>query len=213
MNKQLIKPDLSTKGTIGDCKIYARSVFHIASTGKYPTAWSNWQKAKYKHGVNEPLPKDVAILCWFSGYGGAGHVVVSVPSKGFYSSPYSLDKTKHYQEGTNTHALLPSLSEVERIYGVKYVGWTEDIEDKRVAIADNNATVEDMVNKGDITNLFQWLLGRKPDSKSFEMVGQRWPVVVKHIVMSKEYQDRQKKINSDSKYQDLVNKLKGLIGK
>lgn len=203
MNKQIIKPDLSTKGYIGNCLNYARRMFN--QPAKYPTAWSNWEAINQHKDRN--LPKDVSILMWYSYFMGKenyGHVTVNVPGKGIYSSPW--------KQGQD-FAVLKSIEEVERIYHCKYVGWSEYVEDTRVAIADGNATVDNMVNKGDITNLFQWLLGRKPDSKSFEMVGQRWPVVVKHIVMSKEYQDRQKKINSDSKYQDLVNKLKGLIGK
>lgn len=164
MSKQLIKPDLSIEGSIGNCKIYARSVFHIPSTGKYLTAWKNWLGAKYKHPTSDHFP-DVSILCWFSGFGGAGHVVVRVPGKGYYSSPYSTSKSVKYQEGTNTRAVLPTIGEIERIYGVNYVGWTEDIEDRRVAIATAEGTIDDMTaNPNHIKWLFRQFLNREPTS-------------------------------------------------
>jgi len=89
------------------------------------TAWSAWLKAAHKH--IDPLPANVAILQWYrfpANGTSPGHVTVQVPGKGIYSAPY--------RSGT-THAVLPSISEVERIYGCKYVGWSEDINGVRVA--------------------------------------------------------------------------------
>jgi hypothetical protein len=52
-----------------------------------------------------------------------GHVTVNVPGHGIYSSPY--------QKGTS-HAVMSSIAEVEKHYGVKYLGWTEDLNGVRV---------------------------------------------------------------------------------
>lgn len=132
-------------------------MFHIPSTGKYLTAWRNWLATRYKHR-NQNFP-DEAILCWFSGFSGAGHVVVYVPGKGFYSSPYSPSKLARYQQGTNTHAVLPSIAQIEKTYGVTYVGWSEDIEDKRVAEPD---IIDDMVPRGVKIRLYQDIWHKSP---------------------------------------------------
>jgi hypothetical protein len=123
---QLVQPNLSVVGKVTWCLLYARQVFSADKVEA--TAWDAWTNADYKH--TDALP-DVAVPVWFSYWGTIngiyqnwGHVAVYVPGQGFYSSPY---KT------TQTHAVLSSISEVERIYGCKYVGWSEDISNVRVA--------------------------------------------------------------------------------
>lgn len=114
---QVRKPNTSVKGYSGWCLNYARRVFGVGA--KYPTAWAAWKNASKRHTLSHP--KNVAVPIWFSFYRAGvnfGHVVVYVPGKGYYSSPY--------KSGT-THAVLSSIAEVQRIYSCKYVGWTEDI--------------------------------------------------------------------------------------
>lgn len=130
---QLIKPDLTTQGAVGMCLNYARRVFSIDS--KYLTAWKSWENSDQHKDRN--YPKGVAVPLWFSYYIGSenyGHVVIAVPGKGLYSSPY---------KSSQTHAVLSSIFEVERIYGVKYAGWSTEINDVKVAKPD---TIKD-VNK------------------------------------------------------------------
>ena len=121
---QLVQPNLSITGQVGWCLQYARQVFGAPVVEAM--AWTAWINTDFKHGTNEPMP-DVSVPVWFDYYQNGiqyGHVAVYVPGKGFYSSPY---------KSTQTHAVLPSISEVERIYGCKYVGWSEDISNVRVA--------------------------------------------------------------------------------
>lgn len=115
---QVRKPNLRVRGYSGLCLHYARRVFNVGP--KYPTAWRSWSNAKRRYTVT-PHPKNVSVPIWFKFYRGGvnfGHVVVYVPKKGYYSSPY--------RRGT-PFAVLPSIREVERIYSAKYVGWSEDI--------------------------------------------------------------------------------------
>lgn len=119
---QLVPPDLTVEGTIAYCLEYAAKVFHC-TTGMY-SAWDAWKSTLYPH--HDPIPTDVSVPVWFDYYTDGyryGHVAVSVPGKGFYSSPYNKP---------TGHNVLSSISEIERLYGVKYVGWSEDILERRV---------------------------------------------------------------------------------
>jgi len=138
---QLVQPNLNTEGAIGACLSYARRIFD-APAG-IDTAWQAWENTKYKH--NGLPPSDGAVPCWFRYPANGtlpGHVVISVPETGFYSSPYSTSTKAQYQQGTNTRAVLPSITEVEGIYHCKYVGWSEDINGVRVAQEGNDMTKE-----------------------------------------------------------------------
>lgn len=118
MYTQLRKPNTSVTGISGFCLNYARKVFNVGA--KYRTAWRAWSNATKRHTASSH-PKNVAVPIWFKFYRlgiNFGHVVVYVPGKGYYSSPY---------KRRTTHAVLPSIKEVERIYSAKYVGWSEDI--------------------------------------------------------------------------------------
>lgn len=119
--KQLVNPNLNTKGSVGWCLKYADNAFGLA--GGEATAWLGWEHAKYKHSGNPPA--GVWTIQWYSYYeNGAnyGHVTFG-NGKQIYSSPWKY--------GT-THAVLSNIAEVERTYGVKYVGWSEDISGRRV---------------------------------------------------------------------------------
>jgi hypothetical protein len=74
---------------------------------------------KYKY-ANRDLPQGVYAPIWFDGYDGGlrqGHYATYKDGK-VWSSPYF----------PAAHAVeLNSIEEVERIYGMKYVGWSEDI--------------------------------------------------------------------------------------
>lgn len=137
---QLVQPNLSVTGQIGWCLKYAANVFGIQFAK--PSAWQEWQNCKYPH-TDRNLPNN-SVPLWFSFwttidgvYANWGHVVVQVPGQGFYSSPW--------RQGT-THAVLGSIAEVERIYGVKYVGWSEDIANVKVV-------GEDMLNYDQVDSM------------------------------------------------------------
>lgn len=119
MYQQLIQPDLTIVGIIGFCLNYAGRVFGISSGPA--TAFIAWQQTKFPH-TDQNFPMGVSFPVWFSGAEGAGHVAVHTPN-GIYSSPYN-QKTGHN--------VLVSIADVEKNYGVKYLGWSEDIEGKQV---------------------------------------------------------------------------------
>ena len=124
--KQLVSPNTNVTDGIGWCLRYARNMFG-APTGA-ATAWKAWERAQFKH-ANRDIPANVSVLLFFSYFEKGvnyGHVVVSVPGKGLYSSPY--------KSGTGS-AVLKSIEEVERLYHCKFVGWTEDVNGKRVVEA------------------------------------------------------------------------------
>jgi hypothetical protein len=130
---QLIQPNLTVTGQVGYCLKYARQVFGVSAV--YSTAWQGWLNAKYKH-TDRNLP-NASILCWFS-YQTAGHVVVYVPGKGYYSSPYKTGQS--YYVGT-------SIADIEAKYACKYVGWSEDINNVRVAQEVTMAGISDDVSR------------------------------------------------------------------
>lgn len=136
MDKQIVQPDLSIIGRITYCLEYARKVFGAPLVEL--TAWDAWKATKYKH-LDRNLP-DVAVPVWFSyradlgdGLKDYGHVVVWVPGKGFYSSPWDR------KVGFN---ILGSIESVEQHYStapktasngkVSFVGWSGDISNVRV---------------------------------------------------------------------------------
>lgn len=119
---QLVAPDLSVVGHIAYCLEYADNVAGL-SNGEY-SAWIAWQNTQFPH--TDPIPTDVAVPCWFEYYSGGvnlGHVVWSIQGQQFYSSPY---------KQTIGHNVMNSIAEVEQLYGVKYVGWSEDISGLKV---------------------------------------------------------------------------------
>lgn len=170
---QLASPNLSASGRIGWCLEYQSKLW--GTTHAEPYAWTAWMNTKLHHST--PPPTDVAYPLWFSFFSGSlneGHVVTFVPGQGYYSSPW--------QQGT-THAVLPSIAEVERIYGCKYVGWSEDILEKQVI-----KETQPMLNDGDTTNFYLHLLGHPPDQNTLNnRRGTSATKLFQDIIQSDEY--------------------------
>lgn len=123
MYTQLVPPNLTIIGRLGYCLEYARKVFGAPAVE--PTAWAGWEATQYKH-EDSNLPTDVSVPLWFrypANGTAPGHVAVNVPGIGIYSSPYNTP---------TGHAVLTSIPDIERKYGVSYVGWSEDISNVRV---------------------------------------------------------------------------------
>jgi len=113
---QVKYPNVNVTGYSNLCLQYVRRVYGVGA--KYPYAWSAWSNARYKH--TDALP-NASVPVWFSYhtriagiYRNWGHVVAYVDGK-FYST------TKY---GVKAYT---SIAAVERALGVKYVGWSEDI--------------------------------------------------------------------------------------
>lgn len=140
----------------GWCLATVQTAFNSSRTS--PTAWSEWLNVvKYKH-QDRNLPSGVYVPIWFSGAGGDGHVAFYKDGT-VWTSPRT---AKPYFDTYN------SIDAVAKAYGVTYVGWSEDIGNKRV--------VEPVVNtpqptKGDeamaitsdayIKNFYHYAMGRE----------------------------------------------------
>lgn len=115
MSKQLIAPNLKTKGTPGLCLVYVRNIF--SAPPKYVTAALGWANAKYKHTGNPPT--DVSVPVWFK-WGTSGHVAVNVPGKGVYSTTAKGDQ------------VFSSVQALAKYIGGTYLGFSEDVDGVRV---------------------------------------------------------------------------------
>jgi hypothetical protein len=99
---------------LGWCLAYVSTAFNSGWAGA--TAWQGWERTALKH-QDRSLPSGVYIPLWFSGYYGFGHVVIYKDGV-IWSSPISHKPTAD---------VWYSIEDIERNYGVTYVGWSEDI--------------------------------------------------------------------------------------
>ncbi len=129
---QVVQPDLSVVGYPDYCLAYVQTVFKVPVSNPHdPDAWHGWLDAQFKH--TDTIPTDVSVPIWFSWsgtvegvYDNYGHVAVSTPN-GVYTNPLS----------GSGHKVFPSVQALATNYGVKYVGWSEDIESLRVVEGDD----------------------------------------------------------------------------
>lgn len=133
--KQLVSPNLNVTGQSGWCLWYTQESYGVPHI--YDTAWEAWLATQFKHETID-LP-DVSVPVWFDYWENDiryGHSAFYVPGQGVYSSPYN---------SYTSHAVLQSIEEVERIYGVTYVGWSEDISGVKIVEEDDmKATANDL---------------------------------------------------------------------
>jgi len=127
--EQLIPPNYNQSVEAGLCHQYSRSVFGVDRY--YDPSWQNWLNLKYKH-EDRKFP-DASVPVWFDWWGKLkgdlvkkqyGHTAVRDKSGKVYSSPLS---------GTG-HAVFNSVDDLVKAFGngMKYVGWSEDINNVRV---------------------------------------------------------------------------------
>lgn len=127
--KALVTPNLNVSEAAGNCLIFTRKVF--GAPAGIPSARESWDATQYKHrDFNFP---NVAVPVYFDHVGtygnppvrkNWGHVVAYIPGRGYFSSPNRGAGGVWYQ----------SIGEVEKAFNANYLGWTEDINGKRVAI-------------------------------------------------------------------------------
>lgn len=118
---QLVTPNLDVPAQIKRCLKYVQDAFGAPNAGN--SAWYAWNQTQFKH-EDRDFPTGVYFIAWFSYwgtvdgvYGNWGHVVIGKDGT-FYSSPWT---------NKNTHDVIGSIEEVERIYKCTFVGWSEDI--------------------------------------------------------------------------------------
>lgn len=152
---QLIPPNLSVVGYPDYCLAYVEQVFGVKNDPD-PDAWHGWLNTKFKH--TDLVPTDVAVPVWFSWTGTIGgitqnwgHVAVSTPT-GVYTNPLN----------GSGHKVFPSVQALATAYGVKYVGWSEDLGNLRI-VGDNviMEPADYRMNSGDVINGFK-IFGRVP---------------------------------------------------
>lgn len=134
---------------LGWCLAYVQTAFGAGWSGS--SAWDGWANRTQGRHTDWNIPKGVYVPIWFDGYwngGRYGHVAIYKDGK-VWSSPYS---NKPYAD------VIGSIAEVERIYGMKYVGWSEFVGPTRVIeFVNNNITLPQL------TALFRELLERDPN--------------------------------------------------
>lgn len=108
---------------LGWCLAYVQSAFGTGWAGA--TAWLGWSTlVQFKH-QDRNIPGGVYVPIWFDGYWNGqrlGHVAIWKDGK-IWSSPVT---HKPYADTWG------SIEAVERAYGMKYVGWSEDLGGTRV---------------------------------------------------------------------------------
>ncbi|NIL77101.1 hypothetical protein [Rhodococcus sp. B10] len=123
---QVKQPNLNVLAELGMCLAYVQKAFGLGWTGDY--ALDGWNRNKTNH-ADRNIPSGVYVPVWFDGYWTGvryGHVVVYKDGI-CYSSPWTQDSAAR-----NVHDTLGSIADVERIYRMTYLGWSEDMNGQRV---------------------------------------------------------------------------------
>lgn len=121
---------------LGWCLAYVQTAFGAGWSGS--SAWDGWANRTQGRHTDRNIPAGVYVPLWFDGYWNGervGHVVIWKDGT-IWSSPYT---NKPYADK------LSSIAEVERIYGMKYVGWSEFVGPTRVLeFVNNNITLDQL---------------------------------------------------------------------
>ncbi|MCT2076066.1 hypothetical protein [Dietzia cinnamea] len=106
-------------GWLGYCLAYVQTAYGAPWAGS--NAWEAWSyRVKKRHG-DWNMPSGVYVPIWFDGYWNGqrlGHVAIWKDGR-IWSSPWTSNKP--------SADVLGSIADVERIYGMRFVGWSEDI--------------------------------------------------------------------------------------
>lgn len=115
---QVKSPNLNVQTSIGMCLEYVQDAYGSGWAGSY--ALQGWHDIVKKKHPDWNIPGGVYVPIWFEGYwNGVNYGHVAIYKDGVcWSSPYT---------NKGTHDQLGNIETVERIYGMKYIGWSEDI--------------------------------------------------------------------------------------
>lgn len=148
---QVKSPNLNVQTYMGWCLTYVQDAFGLNWTGSY--ALDGWSRNKLNH-EDRNIPSEVYVPIWFDGYWDGeryGHVAIYKDGV-VYSSPWSEDSAAYKR-----HDTITSIAETERIYGMRYIGWSEDMNGQIVI------TKEDGMNSNHVMTLFQFMRGVDPN--------------------------------------------------
>lgn len=100
----------------GMCQQFTRMAFNVGPG--FPTASSAWSGSNKRHQTDDPSKVPPAVPVYFlGGSQGYGHAAVSLGN----GLVRSTDWPRRYSVGT------ARISDIERSWGQRFVGWTEDI--------------------------------------------------------------------------------------
>ena len=123
---QVKSPNLNVAAQLGWCLAYVQDAFGLGWSGDY--ALDGWNRNTANH-ADRNIPSGVYVPVWFDGYWTGiryGHVVVYKDGI-CYSSPWTADSASR-----KVHDTLGSIADVERIYRMTCLGWSEDMNGQRV---------------------------------------------------------------------------------
>lgn len=163
---------------LGWCLAYVQTAFGAGWSGS--SAWDGWANRTQGRHADGKIPTDVYVPIWFDGWwngGRYGHVaIIYINSKTgavrIWTSPYT---NKPYAD------VLTSIPEVERIYGMKYVGWSEFVGSTRVI---EYVQPVQNITREQLNQLFHELLERDPDQPAINYyVGKKTYDATRHDII------------------------------
>lgn len=123
MWRQVITPNVNVSAELGMCLSYVQRAFGVGWSGSY--ALDAWNRNSQFNHQDRNMPSGVYVPVFFTGYWNGfnyGHVVVYKDGI-CYSSPYTYK---------STYDQLGNIETVERIYGMKFLGWSEGLAGSRI---------------------------------------------------------------------------------
>lgn len=156
--KQLVPADVNTPAQLGMCLAYVQNAFGSGWAGSY--ALDGWNRNRLNH-PDYNIPSGVFVPIWFDGHWNGiryGHVAIYKDGV-VYSSPWSAASA-----AVGRHDALGSIADVERIYRMSFIGWSEDIGGARVI---SPAEEEDVLkpSEAEIIDMFELYLLEKPKTR------------------------------------------------
>ncbi len=133
------------------CLEYVQNAFGAGWSGSY--ALDGWNRNTVFNHDDWNIPKGVYVPIWFDGYwNGARYGHVAIYKDGVvYSSPWT-----QANAAINKHDVLGSIGDVERIYRMTYIGWSEGIGGTRVIEKKKEVNVRKIENASN----WKWRFGR-----------------------------------------------------
>jgi cell wall-associated NlpC family hydrolase len=101
------------------CLAFVRTRYGLPK--RESTAIGAWRDARHKHRHDRNPPPGVPIF-WYGGSHRAGHVAISLGRGMIISTDFP----------HTGHIARVRLSAVRRHWGLRYLGWTEDLEGRRI---------------------------------------------------------------------------------
>lgn len=183
---QVKSPNLNVQTSIGMCLKYVQDAYGSGWAGSY--ALQGWQDIVKKKHYDWNIPRGVYVPIWFEGYwNGVNYGHVAIYKDGIcWSSPYT---------NKRSHDRLGSIQEVERIYGMKYIGWSEDIGGTIVIREEEKKDEKIMVDQMVSDALYKFYLGHGTSSWGMsnaigKMTAQQLQI---HLLNSDAYKELQQK--------------------